>query len=83
MLRSNKDKQVAYEFVCIEELVLENHLLRKIEKYIDFSFITEKVRPYYCENNGRPSVDPLVLFKMMFIGYLYGIRSERHLDLPT
>lgn len=80
MLRSNKDKQVAYEFVCIEELVPENHLLRKIEKYIDFSFITEKVRPYYCENNGRPSVDPLVLFKMMFIGYLYGIRSERQLE---
>ncbi|HBI05158.1 MAG TPA: IS1182 family transposase, partial [Paenibacillaceae bacterium] len=80
MLRSHKDKQLSYEFVCIEELVPKNHLLRKIDKYIDFSFITEKVKPYYCENNGRPSVDPLILFKMMFIGYLFGIRSERQLE---
>ncbi|MGM0847433.1 MAG: transposase, partial [Bacillota bacterium] len=58
----------------------QDHLLRKIDQYIDFSFILEKVRPYYCEDNGRPSLDPLVLFKMMFIGYLYGIRSERQLE---
>lgn len=80
MLRSNKDKEVSYEMVCIEDLVLQDHLLRKIGKYIDFSFITEKVRPYYYENNGRPSIDPVVLFKMMFIGYLFGVRSERQLE---
>ncbi|WP_456275017.1 IS1182 family transposase [Bacillus sp. AK031] len=68
------------EFISIEELVPQDHLLRKIDQYIDFSFILEKVRPYYCEDNGRPSLDPLVLFKMMFIGYLYGIRSERQLE---
>lgn len=80
MLRSSKDKQSSYEFICIEDFVPENHLLRKIDRFIDFSFITEKVKPYYCENNGRPSIDPIVLFKMMFIGYLYGIRSERQLE---
>lgn len=80
MLSSNKEKQTSYELVCIEELVPQDHLLRKIDRYIDFSFITEKVRPFYCENNGRPSIDPVVLFKMMFIGYLFGIRSERQLE---
>lgn len=80
MLRSSKDKQSSYEFVCIEDSIPEDHLLRKIDRFIDFSFITEKVKPYYCEDNGRPSVDPIVLFKMMFIGYLYGIRSERQLE---
>lgn len=80
MLRSNKEKQNEYEFVCLEELVPKDHLLRKIEKYIDFSFILDLVKPYYCEDNGRPSLDPLVLFKMVFIGYLYGIRSERQLE---
>ncbi|MCM3274342.1 IS1182 family transposase [Paenibacillus elgii] len=80
MLRSNPNVQNSYEFVCLEELVPQNHLLRKIHKHIDFSFILEKVKPYYCENNGRPSVDPTMLFKMMFIGYLYGIRSERQLE---
>lgn len=58
MLRSNPNVQNQYEFVCIEELVLPNHPLRKIQKYIDFSFILELVRPYYCEDNGRPSADP-------------------------
>ncbi len=80
MLRSNPNVQNSYEFVCLEELVPQHHLLRKIHKHIDFSFILEKVKPYYCENNGRSSVDPIMLFKMMFIGYLYGIRSERQLE---
>ncbi|RNB78500.1 IS1182 family transposase [Brevibacillus fluminis] len=80
MLRSNKDKQTAYEFVSIEQLVPQDHMLRKIDKFIDFSFILEKVRPYYCEDNGRPAIDPLVLFKMIFLGYFYGIRSERRLE---
>ncbi|MED1796561.1 IS1182 family transposase [Brevibacillus nitrificans] len=80
MLRSNKDKQTAYEFVSIEQLVPQDHMLRKIDTYIDFSFILEKVRPYYCEDNGRPAIDPLVLFKMIFLGYFYGIRSERRLE---
>lgn len=80
MLRSQNDKQAAYEFVNIEDLVPQTHLLRKIDKHIDFSFILEKVRPLYCEDNGRPSIDPLVLFKMIFLGYLFGIRSERRLE---
>ncbi|SEH82947.1 Transposase domain [Halobacillus karajensis] len=66
--------------VTIEDLVPEDHLLRKIDQYIDFSFIPEKVRSFYSENNGRTSLDPVVVFKMMFIGYIYGIRSERKLE---
>lgn len=80
MLRSNRDKQQNYEFVSIEDLVPQDHLLRKIDKHIDFSFIDEKVRPLYCENNGRPAIDPVVLFKMILLGYCYGIRSERQLE---
>jgi len=80
MLRTKNNVQNSYEFVCIEDLVPKDHLVRKIDKYIDFSFIPKLVEPYYCENNGRPSIDPLVLFKMVFIGYLYGIRSERQLE---
>ncbi|MBN8234207.1 transposase [Halobacillus kuroshimensis] len=68
------------EIATIEELVSENHLLRKINQYLDFSCIPEKVRPRYSEDNGIPSLGPHVLFKMMFIGYFYGIRSERDLQ---
>lgn len=81
VLSSNEKKQqMQYEFVCLDELVPEDHLLRVIQKHVDFSFIREKVRQYYCEDNGRPAIDPVVLFKMIFIGYLYGIRSERQLE---
>ncbi|OBA03536.1 hypothetical protein A9P44_05435 [Paenibacillus polymyxa] len=47
---------------------------------IDFSFIHEKVGPLYCADNGRPAIDPTVLFKMIFLGYFHGIRSERQLE---
>ncbi|MBM7570337.1 transposase [Aquibacillus albus] len=80
MFQTQKDRQNEIEMVMIDELVPEDHLLRKIDKYIDFSFIPDKVRSFYSEDNGRPSLNPLVLFKMMFIGYIYGIRSERELE---
>ncbi|MEH6954492.1 IS1182 family transposase [Neobacillus drentensis] len=79
MFKPKESSQNEYEFVSIDELVPDNHLLRLIDKYIDFSFLLEKVRPYYSDDNGRPS-GPLILFKMMFIGYIYGIRSERQLQ---
>ena len=52
--------------VILDGLVPENHLVRKIENAIDFSFIYDKVKELYCENNGRPSIDPVVLFKILF-----------------
>jgi transposase len=79
MLKSKEMSQNEYEFISIDELVPENHLLRLIDKQIDLSFILEKIQSYYSEDNGRPT-DPLLLFKMMYIGYIYGIRSERKLE---
>ncbi|MBB6214762.1 transposase, partial [Anaerosolibacter carboniphilus] len=72
MLTKSKDKQTSYEFVMLEELVKEDHLLRKIDKYIDFSFIYGEVEDLYSSDNGRPSIDPVVLFKMTLLQYLYG-----------
>lgn len=79
MLPKNRDTQSAMEFVSIEELVPEEHLLRKVERAIDFEFIRDRVKELYCLDNGRPAIDPVVLFKMLVIGYLFGIRSERQL----
>ena len=80
MIKERKYIASGWEYLSIDELVPEDHLLRKIDKYIDFSFIYEKVKNYYCKDNGRPSIDPVMLFKMMFVGYLYGIRSDRQLE---
>lgn len=79
MLTEQREKQSELEFISIEDLVPRDHLLRKIDKTIDFEFIRDKVRDLYCAGNGRPSIDPVILFKMLFIGYLHGIRSERQL----
>ncbi len=66
-------------FVCIEELVPKDLLLRKIDHVIEFDFIRDKVKDLYCADNGRPAVDPVVLFKILFLGYLFGVRSKRQL----
>jgi transposase len=54
-------------------------LLRKIDRVVEFGFIHDRVKHLYCENNGRPALEPVVLFKLLLLGYLYGVRSERQL----
>ena len=73
--RTGKDAQV--EMASIEQLVPADHLLRKIDEYIDFSFIYELVEEKYSPDNGRPSIDPVTLIKIPIIQYLFGIRSMR------
>lgn len=79
MLTKNNENQPKIELVIIENLVKKEHILRKIDEYIDFKFIYDLVEDKYCLENGRPSIDPVVLFKMILIGYLFGVRSERRL----
>lgn len=67
-----------FYYVRIEDLVPEDHLLRLIDRHIDFGFIRGKVKHLYS-HTGRPSIDPEVLLRMLLIGYLYGITSERRL----
>jgi len=73
-----KDRQLQKENVrvSLEELVPENHLLRMIDKAIDFNFIYDEVENLYSDK-GSPGIDPVSLFKIVFIQYLFGIRSMR------
>ena len=59
-----------YYNLSLDGLVPDDHLLRLITNVVDFSFIRPLCRPFYS-HTGRPSVDPVVLFKMLLIGYLY------------
>jgi transposase len=79
MLKKREAEQQELEMVSVESLVPSEHLLRKIDRVLDFGFIRERVKHLYCENNGRPALDPVVLFKLLLLGYLYGVRSERQL----
>lgn len=79
MLKDHPPIQSSYEFVSLEDLVPQDHLVRKIDKAVDFSFIHDLVSDLYCSNNGRPAFDPTKMFKLLLIGYIFGIRSERQL----
>lgn len=79
MLKQPAPQQYAFEMVTLDELVPEDHLVRKIDAAIDFEFIRDAVRHLYCHNNGRPAIDPVRLIKMMLLGYLFGVPSERRL----
>jgi len=67
-----------YYQLSLDRLVPQDHLLRQMSEAIDFSFVYPLARPYYSYT-GQPSVDPIVLFKTLLVGYLYGITSERRL----
>lgn len=77
MLTINKNIQSEIVCMMMEDMVPENSLFRKIDKYIDFTFIYDEVKDLYCGDNGRPSLDPVVLFKLVFIQALDGIKSMR------
>lgn len=79
MLKPVTPSQSELEMVTLEDLVPKDHLLRQIDRHIRFDFIRDETAHLYCADNGRPALDPERLFKMLFIGYLFGIRSERQL----
>jgi len=78
-MRGRTDNQNSlFAFVNLEQMIPQDHLLRLIERHVDFSFIDSRLEGLYS-SKGRPSIDPQVLVRMMLIGYLYGITSERKL----
>lgn len=78
MLRQkDKENKLYYNFV-IDEYVPEDHILRLIDKHVSFDFIRKRVKHLYS-HTGQPAVDPVVLIKMLLIGYLFNIKSERQL----
>ena len=66
-----------YGFI-LERHVPTNHLLRKIDRFVDFSNLRVQLSPFYSDV-GRPSIDPELMIRMLLVGYCFGIRSERRL----
>ncbi len=77
MLKNPPSPQYELEMISLEQLVPKDHLVRKVAKAIDFEFIRDEVAHLYCQDNGRPAVDPVRLFKIMLLGYLFGIKHEK------
>src|SRR5437588_11205623 len=77
MGQQTRTKSLFYYF-RLEDQIPEDHLLRLIDQHIDLSFVRERLKNFYSWT-GRPSIDPEVLLRLLLVGYLYGITSERHL----
>ena len=78
MMGQHDRSEALFYYFRLEDHVPETHLLRLIEKHISFAFVREKLKASYSDT-GRPSVDPELLLRILLIGYLYGITSERKL----
>lgn len=75
--KSSTESRNQIQMISVEDLVPQDHSLRKIDEIVDFNFIYDLVKDLYCEDNGRPSIDPVVLFKIAFLQYYFGIKSMR------
>src|SRR3954449_107486 len=67
------------EMVCLDELVAADDRLRRLDELVDWGFVRAEAAPYYAAEVGRPSIDPIVLVKLMLVGALEGIGSMREL----
>ena len=78
MMGQHARSEALFYYFRLEEYIPENHLLRLIDKHISLAFVRERLKDSYSET-GRPSIDPELLLRILLIGYLYGITSERKL----
>jgi transposase len=78
MMGQHDRSEALFYYFRLEDQLPETHLLRLIEKHISFAFVREKLKASYSDT-GRPSIDPELLLRILLIGYLYGITSERKL----
>lgn len=78
MMTQNADKKrEQLQMFCMDDMVPQDHLLRIIDKAINWNFIYDLVQDKYSQETGRPSLDPVMLIKIPLIQYLYGIKSMR------
>jgi transposase len=76
MGRLNRDQgQLFYSF-CLDEAVPDDHRVREIAAVLDLSWVHAELAPHYS-HLGRPSIDPVLMIRMLILGYAFAIRSER------
>jgi transposase len=78
MMGQQERTEPLFYYFRLEDQIPEDHLLRLIDQHVDLSFVRERLKPFYS-STGRPSIDPEVLLRLLLVGYLYGITSERRL----
>ena len=77
MMEQQKDNRREAMIIDIDQLVPKEHLVRRIDRVMDYEWLYRRLEAYYCADNGRPGTDPVVLIKMVLIQHLFGIPSLR------
>ena len=79
MLRETLGKQTSF-YSMLYEKIPENHLLKVIDKAVDFSFINELLENSYCKNFGRPAKEPEMMMKLLFLEYIYSLSDVKVIE---
>ena len=79
MQGQNRYQKELFTYIDISSLIPENHILKKIDKVLDLSFVRELTADCYSSTQGRPSIDPELFFRMLLIAYIFGIEHDRKL----
>ena len=75
--KKNSDGKLFYQ-VRLEDFVPQDHIVRRLDRVLDLDYLYAETESYYALD-GKPSIDPVVIFKIYLIGYLFGIASERRI----
>ncbi len=76
MLGHKTKVRKVHKAICLEDLVPPDNFYRDLEVKLDLTFVRDLVRDHYASRMGRPSIDPVVFFKLQLIMFFEGIRSE-------
>src|SRR3954466_9874423 len=79
MMGRREDSQVQFLYAFdLDKVVPPDHLVRQIDGVLDLSWVHKELAPYYS-HTGRPSIDPVLMIRMLLVGYVFALRSERRL----
>ena len=79
MMGRREDRQVQFLYAFdLDKVVPPDHLVRQIDGVLDLSWVHKELAPYYS-HTGRPSIDPVLMIRMLLVGYVFALRSERRL----
>ena len=78
MMGDQPRREPWFYYFRLEDQIPEHPLLKRLDRHVDFSFVRERLKGAYSPL-GRPSIDPEILLRLLLVGYLYGITSERRL----
>jgi len=75
----DRSKRTLFITGDIEQFIPDDHILKRVDRVLDLSWLSQEVKGYYCADNGRPSIDPEVAVRLMLAGFFQGIVHDRKL----